>query len=106
MHPSGQGDGRVGQVARLAHDVHRLATNRRQKYLNITAGYELRVHATGFLEKHPSQLSLGTAKALSNARQIPDRLNGRLGHHACTRFFKNDPVGLETALRNGFPHLG
>ncbi len=70
----------VGQVARVAEDVERLAADGREEDLEVGAGHELGVHAARFLEEHAAQVGLGAAEAAGHFGQVPHWLDRGLGN--------------------------
>ena len=69
----------IGEVARIAEDVHRLPADRRQEHLEVAARDELRIHAARLLEQRTAQVRLDAPEAPGDAGQPPHRLDRGLG---------------------------
>ncbi len=59
-------------------EAHRQTADGREEDLQVGTRDQLRVHAVGFMEQALTQRRLRAIEALSNSRQKPNGLNGRL----------------------------
>ena len=62
-------------------------------------------HAGGLLEQRAAQHGFGAAEALGDAGQIPDRIDGDLGHRDAAVGVHEVAVGLEPAGGDGALHF-
>src|SRR5215469_14957580 len=79
MHSAGDHDTRFGDLFDSTEEVHRRAADRRQEHLDVGPGDELREHAPGFLEQGAPEVGFGDAEAGGQSRQMPNRVDRRLG---------------------------
>ena len=101
VHASRQRDRGIRQIVRIAEHVNRLASDRRQKDLEVAARDELRVHAAGLLEQRATQVRFGDAEALRHPRQPPHRFDRGLGHDNRAIGEQDPSVGKNRRVRRG-----
>jgi hypothetical protein len=101
VHAAGERALRIGDRARIAENVDRDAADRRQEHRQIGPGDKLGIHAAGLLEQRAAQLVLGHAEAFRDARQIPDRIDRRLGDRDVAGRTHDLAVHSEAAVGNG-----
>lgn len=98
---------RVRHLGRVTKDINRQATDRRQEYFDIRPGDQLGVHAARELEEGSPQGTLVDPEPLGNAREIPDRLDGYLGHGKLALRVQADlAVGYESSAPDALLQLG
>mmetsp|Transcript_51127 Transcript_51127/g.122994 ORF Transcript_51127/g.122994 Transcript_51127/m.122994 type:complete len:429 (-) Transcript_51127:1632-2918(-) len=106
VHAAGELHGLVGDLLGVAPDVYCHATNERQEQLEVPPRQQLRIHGVGLLEDRLPQFVLRDAEALREARQVPHRLDGGLGHEALAVLGEHGGVGAQAAGLERLPALG
>ena len=69
----------LGETLDLAKEIYRRATDRRQQDLEVGTGDQLGKHASRLLEQGTAEIGLGDPEARRHPRQVPDRVDRRLG---------------------------
>ncbi len=102
---AGEGVALVADVGRVAEHVEGDPADRWQEDLQVRPGDELGIHAAGLFEECAAKLRLFHLEALGDARQIPDRIDGGLGHRHVAALVDHLAVDLQAALGDGLVDL-
>src|SRR6266567_1895958 len=113
MNAAGNHGVRIGNPLDITEEIDGRAADRRQQDLNIGPGDQLGEHAPGLLEERTPQIGLADAKACGKARQMPYRVDRRLGDADLAIGEQYRAVGPQCAvneqrakLRRGDPRPG
>ena len=100
MNSEGKLDIWVAHLGRITEAVDRQAANGGEECFDVTSGDELGVASTGVLEQGAPQYALIHAKSFSDTREIPHRLDGKLGDVQLTGGVEAD---LSVRDKSAFP---
>mmetsp|Transcript_34503 Transcript_34503/g.62946 ORF Transcript_34503/g.62946 Transcript_34503/m.62946 type:complete len:479 (-) Transcript_34503:89-1525(-) len=105
VHPHRERHGLVRDGLHAAPDVDRAAPDGRQEHAQVRAGDELGVHHVRVPEEALAKVVLGAPEPPRDLRQVPHRLDRRLGDEGLPLLVQDGAVGREASHPQRLLHL-